>query len=182
MMGLCIVAAAMWLSTERSVVNRIVEQHQLTRRPRDGPITNLDVAADIELFAACLRSGVTQAVAADAVSQVSRSASAEWASVAALLSIGVPAATAWHPLAGIPELSELIRQSTFSQHTGSSLAALCERSAQDIRSRSADAATAAAQRAGVVIAIPLTVCFLPAFLILGLVPIIINLATSIINN
>ena len=45
-----------------------------------------------------------------------------------------------------------------------------------VRDALADAAEARAQRAGVLIAAPLGLCFLPAFLVLGVAPVVIGLA------
>jgi pilus assembly protein TadC len=44
----------------------------------------------------------------------------------------------------------------------------------------AEAAEARAQRAGVLIAAPLGLCFLPAFLVLGVVPVVIGLAGEVL--
>ena len=40
---------------------------------------------------------------------------------------------------------------------------------------------ARAERAGVLIALPLTACFLPAFLVLGLAPVVISLGTELLS-
>ena len=45
--------------------------------------------------------------------------------------------------------------------------------ADDLRADRAVAAEAAAQRAGVLIVLPLGLCFLPAFLLAGLVPVVV---------
>ena len=41
-----------------------------------------------------------------------------------------------------------------------------------------DAAVATAERAGVLIAAPLALCFLPAFMLLGLVPVVVGLGRT----
>lgn len=181
MIALLLSSAALLVSGSARVSSRL-SGHKGTSRARDGPATALGAAADIELFGACVRSGVNPAVAAAAVAEVSSGCAVGWSSVSALLTIGTDASTAWSPLADDPYLHELARLTAFSQHTGSSLAASCERIATELRTRSADETTAAAERAGVIIAIPLAVCFLPAFLILGLAPIIINLAAQMLHQ
>lgn len=157
---------------------RIATSEVPVTRARDGPPGALDCAADIELYAACLASGVTPALAAGTVAEVSLSAPDEWSSVAAMLALGSPASTAWRPMVGLPHLEELARVARFSQATGSSIAKSCADIAANLRARSAEEATAAAERAGVFVALPLALCFLPAFLVLGLLPIVINLATQ----
>ena len=71
-------------------------------RVRDGPTDILAIAADIELFAACIHSGLSTAHAATAVASVSENE--QWRSVQALLAIGVGAGRAWEPMRGIEGL------------------------------------------------------------------------------
>ena len=54
--------------------------------------------------------------------------------------------------------------------------------AVESRHEAAHAATALAERAGVVIAGPLGVCFLPAFACLGVVPVVAGLATDVFTS
>ncbi|MEJ5928745.1 type II secretion system F family protein [Corynebacterium sp. H128] len=159
---------------------RIRTRAEPTVRARDGPYQALSHAADIELFAACLASGATLAVAAEVVADVSGTARQQWSSVAAMLAIGVDARTAWTPMRDATELAEVARVAKISERSGSALATSCVRIAEDIRQRTSDSATAAAERAGVFIALPLALCFLPAFFILGLAPIVINLTATMI--
>ena len=44
------------------------------------------------------------------------------------------------------------------------------------------ARAAEAERAGVLIALPMTLCYLPAFFLLGLAPMVISLGTSILSS
>ncbi|ORB82442.1 hypothetical protein B1T49_27950, partial [Mycobacterium persicum] len=50
------------------------------------------------------------------------------------------------------------------------------------RQDAAHAATAGAQQAGVLIAGPLGLCFLPAFVCLGLVPVVAGLAGKVLDS
>ena len=49
-----------------------------------------------------------------------------------------------------------------------------------MRDRLTDIAEARAQRAGVLIAAPLGLCFLPAFLVFGVAPVVIDLAAEVL--
>lgn len=178
MIALLFTAAGMWVATASPVVRRVDSQPLAVARARDGPPSLLDCATDIELYAACLASGAAPAHAAAAVSEVSRANASQWASVAAMLSLGAPATASWSPMVGLPALEELARLAAHSEDSGGSLVGSCERIARDLRSQSSEEATAAAERAGVFIAMPLALCFLPAFIILGLLPIVIQLATQ----
>jgi hypothetical protein len=54
--------------------------------------------------------------------------------------------------------------------------------AADLRARAADEAEARAQRAAVLVAGPLALCFLPAFLCLGVVPVVLGLAGRVTTS
>ena len=101
-----------------------------------------------------------------------------------LLAMGADPDTAWqapegHEPDGCEALSRLARRSASS---GSALAhgvaELAEQSRQDAR----HTAAAAAERAGVLIAGPLGLCFLPAFVCLGIVPVVAGLAGDIFGS
>ena len=68
-----------------------------------------------------------------------------------------------------------------SARAGSSLAGGLAELADDVRRRAHDDATAAAERAGVAISGPLGLCFLPAFLCLGVVPLVLGIAEDVLG-
>lgn len=182
MMALVLAGLAVWAGGAPAVSARLMVPTGSVVRARDGPPTRLECAADIELFAACVEVGATPATAAYTVAEVGGRAATQWSNVGAMLTLGAPQQAAWSPLKEIPDFAELVRLAEFSHTTGASLVASCQRIARDLRERSSEEVTAAAERAGVIIAIPLAVCFLPAFIVLGLAPIVINLATTLFNN
>jgi pilus assembly protein TadC len=51
-----------------------------------------------------------------------------------------------------------------------------ERRARELREQAAAAAEALAHRAGVLVLLPLALCFLPAFVCLGVLPTVVGLA------
>ncbi|MGP3638669.1 type II secretion system F family protein, partial [Streptomyces sp. 24-1644] len=55
------------------------------------------------------------------------------------------------------------------------------RLAQAMRAERSSAAVARAQRAGVLITAPVGLCFLPAFLAIGVAPVVIGLATGLLT-
>nr|WP_240393831.1 type II secretion system F family protein [Corynebacterium lactis] len=93
---------------------------------------------------------------------------------AAKLTVG--AGNAWRGLAEVPVLDDLARAGERAEKSGTALADALGDVASSYRSRAGDAAEATAERAGVLIAGPLALCFLPAFVVLGLVPTIAGLA------
>ena len=101
---------------------------------------------------------------------------------ASLLSLGVDVDRAWRELAQAPGLGELAALARSSHHSGAGLSNGCSRIAARLRDDGADHATAEAERAGVLIALPMTLCYLPAFFLLGLAPMVISLGTSILSS
>ncbi|MFC6147201.1 type II secretion system F family protein [Corynebacterium nasicanis] len=158
------------------------------KTPRDGPRRHRDpdplaVAADLDLYAACLLAGLTPAAAAAALVEAGADTTTreEWRTIAALLALGVPAQRAWAEVAGLPGLGELATPAIVSGRSGAALSTAAGRIATTLRDDAAARATARAERAGVLIALPLTLCFLPAFLILGLAPVVISLGTQLLT-
>lgn len=182
-MKLLLLAAALLIATPRPTGR--LDRHG-PRIPRAGPTPDVDplsLAADIDLFATCIRAGLSTAAAATAVAGVAadRATVHRWRHVAALLAIGVPADRAWAEVADVPGLSDLAGLARMSGRSGAAMADACAEIATGLRARAADDATARAERAGVLIALPLATCFLPAFFLLGLAPVVISLGTQLLT-
>lgn len=170
----------------------------LTVRPRDGPpsgagglrgiraritrgrrplLDDRELARDIDVYAAAVASGAPAATATQVVAWVAGPHTrGVWQEIAGLYALGTQPERAWEPAADIPVLAELGAVEVTSGRAGSEVAREARRIADEARSSAHTAESAAAQRAGVLIALPLTVCFLPAFFILGLAPVVIALA------
>lgn len=143
----------------------------------------LAAAADLELFAACAAAGLNPAVASSAVASVSSPRSAGyWQQVANLLALGVPAQRAWDLMRKTQELGELAALASTAEQSGSALIENCVRLARQLRAEAQEGATTQAEKAGVLIALPLTLCFLPAFLVLGLAPVVISLGSQMLQH
>ena len=76
----------------------------------------------------------------------------------------------------------LLRLARRSAASGAALADGVAELAVEARHDAARAADAAAERAGVVIAGPLGMCFLPAFICLGVVPVVAGLAGDVFSS
>ncbi len=154
-------------------------RNRTPKTPRDGP-QPFRAAAELEMYAACMDAGLSPAAAATALADVAGPGTARvWAHVGALLSLGVPSRRAWDHALGVPGLDDLARTARLADRSGAASADATRRIASGLRAEATDQSTARAERAGVLIAIPLTACFLPAFLILGLAPVIISLASTL---
>ena len=153
------------------------------KAPRDGPFAADPerCASDIELFAACVSAGLPPAAAASAVADTHGETRGPWHTVASLTALGVEPQRAWAELRHLPGGEDLAGLVTLSATSGTSLADGCGRIAAQLRASAGDRAKAKAERAGVLIAIPLTAFFLPAFFVLGLAPAVISLGQTLTN-
>jgi Flp pilus assembly protein TadB len=137
----------------------------------------LPLAAD--LLAVALRGGAPADRATAAVAEALPGPLGDrLARVARVLRLGGTPAEAWAELAAggsdsVPGADRLARTAVRSAEHGSALAGALSRLADDLRADRAVAAEAAARRAGVLIVLPLGLCFLPAFILAGLVPVIV---------
>lgn len=165
-------AIAVWLS-----FNRLGNAEQKRRRAR--LVADLPVAVD--LLAACLRGGAPwhEAVAAVAVA-VGGPLGDELRTVSVQIQLGADPADAWLALAKEPTLAPLARAAVRATRTGAALAPTLTRLAQDQRRVARSAAAAKARTAGVHSLAPLGLCFLPAFVLLGVVPAVAGIALTIL--
>ncbi|PXY32654.1 hypothetical protein BAY60_01960 [Prauserella muralis] len=137
----------------------------------------LRLAATGDLLAACLRAGLPVPVAVRAVAGTAPAeAEAALRATSELLALGAEPAEAWEPARGCAATAELARAACRTARSGSALAGAAGELAERARASVADEAEARAQRAGVLITGPLALCFLPAFLCLGVIPVVIGLA------
>ncbi|WP_433785185.1 type II secretion system F family protein [Actinomycetospora sp. CA-101289] len=149
-------------------------------RPRPDP---LGLAGAWDQLAACLRAGLSLDRAARAVVPVLPAAAGEaLGRVADLLALGADPATAWAPALDQPDTARLARAARRSARSGAAVAEVIEAVAADVRAEAADVVEARAERAGVLVTGPLGLCFLPAFLALGIVPVVVGLAGPLLEQ
>ncbi|MFF2718344.1 type II secretion system F family protein [Streptomyces sp. NPDC058011] len=160
-------------------------------RPRPGPgesreeraaiAAQLPLAAD--LLAACIAVGAGPREAAQAVGEsIGGPVGDRLARVAAEIRLGGEPAEAWGRLGEIPGARPLARCLHRAGSTGAPAAEPVSRLADAMRAEQAGAAVARAQRAGVLITAPVGLCFLPAFLAVGVAPVIIGLAGGLLTT
>ncbi|GAA4379711.1 hypothetical protein GCM10023088_42360 [Actinomadura verrucosospora] len=167
-----LVAAGVWLSFSRLGSGE-------RRRRRARLIADLPVAVD--LLAACLRGGAPWHEAVEAVaSAVGGPLGEELHAVSVQIRLGADPAEAWPVLAEEPMLAPLARAAVRAASTGAALAPSLGRLARDQRRVARAAAAARARSAGIRALAPLGLCFLPAFVLLGVVPAIAGIASTIL--
>ncbi|MEU1122413.1 type II secretion system F family protein [Streptomyces sp. NPDC005899] len=141
----------------------------------------LPLAAD--LLAACMSAGAGPREAAEAVGEsVGGPVGDVLARTAAELRLGGEPADAWGRFGAIPGAGPLAVCLERAGATGAPAAEPVARLADEMRAERAAAAVARAQRAGVLITAPVGLCFLPAFLAVGVAPVVIGLATGLLEG
>ncbi|MFD4572881.1 type II secretion system F family protein [Streptomyces sp. NPDC058417] len=135
----------------------------------------LPLAAD--LLAACIAAGAAPVTAAQAVGDALGGPVGDGlARGAAEIRLGGEPATAWRGLAATPGAEPLARLLERATVSGLPAAGPVARLAADARAAWARAGTAGARRAAVMVAAPVGLCFLPAFITVGIVPVVVGLA------
>lgn len=178
--GLAVVALIghWWAVPAGLAVGIGVDRFLRRREPAEVRAARMRAMADLplgaDLLAAALRAGapVDRAVSAVAAAlggplgkcldRVGRS-----------LRLGAEPPEAWAHLASVPGAHRLVAAAVRSSSSGGALARAFTRIADDLRGDRAVAVEAAAHRAGVLIVLPLGLCFLPAFVLAGLVPVVV---------
>ena len=132
------------------------------------------------LLGAALRSGIAPADAVDLVSRALPGAAADrLVPVAARLRLGGDPVTIWAALGADPELAPLGRTLARAQRTGAPIVGAVERLGEELARRGRAEVEDRARAIGVRAAVPLGLCLLPSFLVLGIVPLAVSLATTI---
>jgi pilus assembly protein TadC len=127
----------------------------------------------VDLMSACLAAGLSPSAALDRVgSAVDPPMSEELAALSARLRLGVDPVTAWRDLAAHPQLAVLGRTVSRAVESGASVADALLRLSGDLRARARAEVEARARAVGVKAAVPLGVCLLPAFVLVGVVPLV----------
>ncbi|MEV0152976.1 type II secretion system F family protein [Micromonospora sp. NPDC050686] len=152
------------------LLRRIEPRAVRDRRLRE--VADLPLAAD--LLAATLRAGAPVDRSVLAVADALGGPLAErLGRVGRTLLLGGDPGEAWAHLGPVAGADRLVTAAVRSSSSGAALAGALTRLADDLRADRATAAEASARRSGVLIVLPLGLCFLPAFILAGLVPVIV---------
>ncbi|HEY5482909.1 MAG TPA: type II secretion system F family protein [Propionibacteriaceae bacterium] len=142
-------------------------------------VSELPTALDV--LAACVASGMPLRGATAAVaSAVGGPLGERLASVVARTAAGFGDGDAWAPLRGDEVLGSVARDLARAADAGTAIGALLARHAEAARSAAHAAALARAKAVGVQTIIPVSVCYLPAFFLLGVVPVIAGVLASLL--
>ncbi len=100
------------------------------------------------------------------------------AAVGRLLTLGATWTEAW--LQGPRELFEIRDSLELSWSTGAPVAGLLASASARTRDRDLASAKARAQKLGVLVVLPLGLCFLPAFILLAIIPLLAHLGIGLL--
>lgn len=178
----CVVATAITVGGRTGVVIGVVagctvgfllhrSRPRSERIRRDRLVADVPLAAD--LMAVTLRAGRPPERSVEVVAHaLPGPLGDELALVAATLRLGASAESAWERLLAEPESAAFARAMVRSWDSGAPLSDLLERLARDYRRTVRARAEQRARSVGVKAAAPLGLCFLPAFVLVGIVPLV----------
>lgn len=150
-------------------------------RRRERAAVRADLPLAVDLLAAVLAAGAPIATAADQVgAAVGGPLGERLRQVAAVLLLGAPPDEAWLVLGGVPEAAPLARAAIRAADSGAALAGASTRLATELRAGQHSAALARSRRAEVLVVLPLGCCFLPAFVLVGVVPVVLGVLDDVL--
>jgi Flp pilus assembly protein TadB len=164
-------AVGAWVVVARSESPEVRRERERVRR---------DLPLLVGLLASTLRAGVAPG---DGVAVVCAAlpgpAADRLGGVAARLALGMDPVQVWASLDGDPALAPLGRTMGRAQATGAPVVPAIERLADDLARRARLDVEERARAVGVKAALPLGLCLLPAFLLVGIVPLVAGLLTGL---
>ncbi|HEY6745481.1 MAG TPA: type II secretion system F family protein [Mycobacteriales bacterium] len=164
-----------------AVADRTLRKLEPARARRRRQDRDAELPLTLDLLSVCLQAGMPLVAALETVADALPGPfSDDLRVVAGLQRLGAAPAAAWADLATDQDLAPVARAVGRSAESGGRLAAAFDRLAAERRSALAASGLARARTAGVVAMAPLGLCFLPAFICLGIVPIVLSLATEVL--
>jgi pilus assembly protein TadC len=140
-----------------------------------------DLPFALDLMAAALLAGAPPGGVCVAVGQALGGPLGERLSrVGRALALGTPTAEAWAPITDLPAGDRLAAAAVRTSRSGAALAGALLRLAADLRSDRLAELESAGQRASVLVVLPLGLCFLPAFVLGGLVPVVVSMLGNVL--
>lgn len=162
------------------VVHRLVARSEPAAARREREAVRRDLPVLVLLLATSLRGGAATGAAVRVVcAALPGPASTRLATACDQLALGVDPARVWDRLSDDPGLAPLGRALARAHRTGAPVAATVEHLADDLAVTARAEVEDRARAVGVRAAVPLGVCLLPSFLLLGIVPLVASLLTGL---
>lgn len=138
-----------------------------------------DLPTAVHLLSACLGAGAATTTALETVAGALPGAVAdELLHVRHRLALGVDPVVVWRDLGEHPELRPLGRAMARAHQSGAAVGLVVDRLARELAAQTRARTDALARSVEVRAAAPLGVCFLPAFLLLGVVPMVVGVFSA----
>ncbi|KUO15344.1 type II secretion system F family protein [Streptomyces dysideae] len=171
-----VVGGGLWRWRLRQVAGDVAEAYDAGEVARQLPL-----AAD--LLAACIAAGAGPVIAAQAVGEALGGPVGDGlARGAAEVRLGGEPGEAWRKLASLPGAGALARLLERADVSGLPAAGPVARLAAEARAEWTRTAAARARRAAVTVSAPVGLCFLPAFIAVGVLPVVIGLADGVLGG
>ncbi len=139
----------------------------------------VDLPVAVDLFGACIAAGAApQSALLSSGSALGGPVAEEFQGIHHRLELGLPPAEVWGGVAQDPVLGPLGRAMARTHETGASVEAAVRRLATELRERAAAEVEERARGIEVRAAAPLGLCLLPSFMVLGVVPLVASVFTS----
>jgi len=139
----------------------------------------MDSPQALELLSACLAAGMPlRSATAAVVASFEGPVAEDLGAVLNLINLGVSDVEAWRTLRSHPQLGQAAVDLARSVESGTMMVQALGHHAREARTRQRASMEVAAKAVGVRSVLPLMVCFLPAFMLLGVVP---TVASAILN-
>jgi Flp pilus assembly protein TadB len=166
-----VVAISTWVYIGRAEPPEVRRRREAAER---------DLPGLVHLLASALATGLATGAAVRTVCAAYPGAAADQLSaVPARLALGVDPETAWRPVLTHPALSPLGRTMVRAHRSGSSVADEVARLADELGESSRLRVEERARTVGVKAALPLGLCLLPSFVLIGIVPLVAGLMQSL---
>ncbi len=178
------------IATAAGIGAALLTQHFHTRPAPASAATRTQLALLFDLWAAGLECGLSPGgglsaalkatdVTGPAMQGDPDSTRARLIRIAGLLQLGADPMRSWLPAQQDPQLLSIAGAARRSSAAGVDLATTIREQADAVRRADLGLAQRRAERAGVLMAAPLALCFLPSFLCLGLAPVVIALIDTL---
>ncbi len=170
-LGGLVSASVVWSLVSRAEPPAVRRRREAARR---------ELPHVVELFAAALAAGSAPGPALGQVCMaLPGGAAEELRGVRAGLALGRPPLEVWRELSRHPSLGPLGRTMARAQQSGAPVVDAVRLLADDLATNARIELEDRARAVGVKAALPLGLCLLPAFLLLGIVPLVVGAATAI---
>lgn len=165
-------------SVESSPRMRRRRRQERRREAAASLLAQAPIVAD--LLATAIAAGATVSEAMNVVAQaVGEPMRTRLRTVITALDMGADPHSAWSSWLDEPALSPIAQAIIRSQHSGSPLSTVLDAAAADMRQAYRADVEARARAAGVRAVAPLALCYLPAYLLVGVVPVVAGFASAL---